>query len=410
MQTVTIDRLGHRGDGVATTEAGPVYVPRALPGEVVAGEVSAGRMDAPRIVTPSDRRVAASCRHYRACGGCALMHARDDFVADWKQDVVRAALAAHGLSAPFRAPAVSPPRSRRRATLSARRFKSGAVAGFHARASASIAGVPECHVLTDTLRGILPTLSALAAMGCARKGEIAFAVTDTETGIDVAATGGKPADARLAADLAAAVSAADVAQLTWNGDTIARAVPPRVTFGPAQVVLPPGAFLQATAHGEAALVAAVTEAVGDARRIADLFAGCGTFALPMATGAAVAAFDGSDALTDALAAGWRGATGLKPVTAMTRDLFRAPLATAELAAFDAVVIDPPRAGARAQAEALAASTVARIASVSCDPASFARDAAILVAGGYRLDWLQVVDQFRWSPHVEIVAQFTRSLA
>jgi len=178
-------------------------------------------------------------------------------------------------------------------------------------------------------------------------------------------------------------------------------------MGRAQVVPPPGGFLQATAHGQAALVAAVRAAVGDVTRVADLFAGCGTFALPLAQGAEVLAVEGDRAMLAALEAGWRGAPGLRPVRVTARDLFRAPLEGPELAGFDAVVIDPPRAGASAQARALAAAGPARIASVSCNPSTFARDAKVLVAGGYRLDWIAIVDQFRWSTHVELAASFTR---
>lgn len=404
MQEVTIERLGHQGDGIAP---GPVFVPRALPGEVVRGEVVGGRMAAPKIVAPSPERIAAPCPHYNACGGCALLHARDGFVAAWKEGVVRTALAAQGLSAPFRPVATSPARSRRRAVLAGRRTKKGALVGFHARASDTLTAVPGCLVLTDRLRASLPALEAIVAAGASRKGEMSLTVIDTPAGVDVAAAGGKPLAAGVVAELAGIAAAHAIARLSWDGEVLLQAAAPAVVFGTARVVPQPGAFLQATREGEAALLAAVTEAVGDAQRIADLFAGCGTFALPLARGAEVHAVEGEGAMLAALGAGWRGASGLKPVTTEIRDLFRSPLAAADLARFDAVVIDPPRAGAAAQSAELARSPVPRIASVSCNPVSFARDAATLVAGGYRLDWVQVVDQFRWSPHVELVAAFAR---
>ena len=404
MQDVTIERLGHQGDGIAP---GPIYAARTLPGEVIRGDVVGDRIAAPKIVTPSPDRVSPPCPHYAACGGCALLHARDDFVAGWKQQVVATALAAQGLQAPFRPIATSPARSRRRAVLSGRRTKKGALVGFHGRASDTLTAVPGCLVLTPALVAILPALEAVVAAGASRKGEMSLAVTDTPAGIDIAATGGKPVAPDLDQALAGIVAAHPVARLSWDGEVLLQAAPPAIPFGPARVVPPPGAFLQATREGEAALLAGVTEAVAGAARIADLFAGCGTFALPLAARAEVLAVEGEAAMLAALAAGWRGAGGLRPLRTEVRDLFRSPLVAADLNRFDAVVIDPPRAGAAAQSAELARSAVPVIAAVSCNPVSFARDAATLVAGGYRLDWLQVVDQFRWSPHVELVATFRR---
>jgi 23S rRNA (uracil1939-C5)-methyltransferase len=199
----------------------------------------------------------------------------------------------------------------------------------------------------------------------------------------------------------------DLARVCWDGEPVAMRRAPWLPMGKARVVPPPGAFLQATAEGEAALVAAVGQIVGDAARVLDLFAGCGTFALPLAERAQVVAVEGEAAMLAALGLAARGVPGLRPVRTVARDLFRRPLLPVELAAADAVVIDPPRAGAEAQARELAASRVARIAAVSCNPASFARDARILIAGGYRLEWVQPIDQFLWTGHVELVAAFTR---
>lgn len=399
-------RLGHRGDGVT---ASGVFAPRSLPGETVEGAVVAGRMESPRILTPSPHRVAALCRHYEACGGCALQHAADGFVTGWKQDQIVAALALHGVPAPaFDPPHVSPPSSRRRATLAGRRLKSDVVVGFHARASATLTAVPACRVLHPELLAVLPVLQALTREGTGRRATLALAVARSAAGVDVAVRGGKPADGALAARLAAIACDAGLARLTWEGEVLAQLAPPAQTMGRARVVPPPGAFLQATAEGERALVAALTRWLGPARRIADLFAGCGTFALPLAEMAEVHAVEADAAMLAALEAGWRGAPGLRRVTVAPRDLFRAPLAPAELARFDAVVVDPPRAGMAAQAAALAASQVPVVLHVSCNPATFARDAAILCAGGFVLERVQLVDQFRWSPHVELAARFSRA--
>lgn len=400
---ITIERLDLRGDGVA----GDIRVARALPGEQVASEATAGRIASPRILTPSPHRVTAPCPHYRACGGCALMHASDPFVAEWKTDVVIRALAAQGLDAPFRPLQTSPPNSRRRAVLAGRRLKSGALVGFHARASDSLTHVPDCHLLDPALITALPALEAVTLAGASRKGELALTLTALDPGPDLSVTGGKPLDAVLRMDLAGIASQAGLSRLTWEGETVFQSAAPSLAMGPARVVPPPGAFLQATRQGEAALLAAVRDAVGAANRIVDLFAGCGTFALPLAETAEVHAVEGEGPMLTALDAGWRAASGLRRVTTETRDLFRRPLLPDELARFDAVVIDPPRAGAEAQIVQLARANTPIIAAVSCNPVTFARDARRLVEAGFRLDWVQVVDQFRWSSHVELAARLSR---
>lgn len=396
---LTVERLGHLGDAIA----GDVLIARALPGEVVTGQVSGGRMAQPRILTPSPDRVRAPCTHYRSCGGCALQHASDGFVAGWKQDVVRRALAAQGLGADFLPMHISAPGTRRRATLAGRRLKSGAVVGFHARGSDTLTPVPGCLLLTPALLAVLPVLQAITLRGASRKAELTLALTDTPAGPDLAVSGGKPLDAALRMDLAGL--AGDLARLTWDGETVLMARPPLLPMGRAQVVPPPGAFLQATADGEAALVAAMRRAVGDAGRIADLFAGCGTFALPLSETAEVHAVEAAAPLLAALDQGWRGVQGLKRITTEARDLFRRPLLPDELARFDAVVIDPPRAGAEAQIDQIARARVPVVGAVSCNPVTFARDARALIQAGYVLDWVQVVDQFRWSAHVELAARF-----
>ncbi|WP_299358683.1 class I SAM-dependent RNA methyltransferase [uncultured Paracoccus sp.] len=383
------------------------FAPMTLPGEDIEGTAAAGVIAAPRIVAPSPDRVRAPCPHYRACGGCRLMHARDDFVASWKTGVVTAALAAQGITAQVNGIHTSPPRSRRRAVLSGRRTKRGALVGFHARASDQVVDVTDCLVVRPAILAALPNLRELVLRGGSRSGELALTVTETPAGLDVAVTGGKPTSAELLADLAALADAADWARLDWSGVPLIRRMP-ALPMGRAQVVPPPGAFLQATAEGEAALLQAVRRIVGGATRIADLYAGIGTFTLPLAETADLHAVEGLAEPLAALDAGWRTAPGLRRVTTETRDLARRPLLPDELARFDAVVIDPPRAGAAAQAAALADSRVPVVAWVSCDPVTFARDARRLVQGGYELTTIDVVDQFRWSAHVETVAGFRRS--
>lgn len=403
---LTIDRLGHLGDAYATGPEGAVIVPQMLPGEVVEGDLSGDRLENARIVTPSPDRVRPPCAHARSCGGCLLQHASDGFVTGWKEGVVRSALSRLVWEPRFLPTHTSPPSSRRRATLSARRTKGGVLMGFHARGSDNLVAVPQCRLLHPDLIAALPGLEALVRIGGSRSAEVQLTVTRSLGGADVAVTGGKPLDAALRMELARVVEAQGFARLTWDGETVALRTAPMQRFGRALVAPPPGAFLQATEAGEAALLAAVQLAVGPARRIADLFCGSGTFALPLAETAEVHAVEGEAAMTAALEKGMRHAEGLRRVTVETRDLFRRPLEPDELARFDAVVIDPPRAGAEAQTACLAEARVPVIAAVSCNPVTFARDARVLVAAGYRLDWVQVVDQFRWSAHVELAARFS----
>lgn len=403
MTEVTIERLGLRGDGIA---AGPVFVPRALPGETLRGVLDGTTLTDAKVVTPSDHRVSPPCRHYKSCGGCALQHGSDAFVAGWKVDVVRQALRAQGLETDFRPLITSPPQSRRRAGFAARRTKAGALAGFHGRASDTIVPVPECLLVLPVLKSGLRLAEELALAGASRKGALTALATACDNGLDVAVTGGKPLDAPLRQALAALCRRFGVLRLSWDDEVVAMETPPSVMFDGIAVQPPPGAFLQATAEGEAALRAAVQEIASGARRAIELFAGCGTFTLPLARQIEVHGVEGSPEMLAALEAGWRHGRGLKAVTTEVRDLFRRPLLGGEFRGADLVVIDPPRAGAAAQIAELVHSAVPVIAHVSCSPVSFARDAAVLVAGGYVLDWVQVVDQFRWSAHVELVARFS----
>lgn len=404
MTRYTVERLGHQGDGIV---AGPLYVSGVLPGEVITGEVEKDRIVGPSIVTPSDHRVKSPCSHAKSCGGCNLQHASDDFVAGFKRGVVQTALTTRGMTAEVCATETSPPASRRRAVFSARRTKKGALVGFHMKASDTVIAVPNCKVLSSVLLGIVPVLEDLTVLGGSRKGTLRFTVTETTGGVDILAEGGKPADGPFLAQLAQASAKPGIARLTWEDELIATQHTPAVNFGAAAVTPPPGAFFQATQEGEQTLVSAVLELIDGAGRVADLFSGCGTFTFPAAQSAEVHAFEGEKAMIASLEAGWRHAKGLRTVTATTRDLFRRPLLPDELNKFEAIIIDPPRAGAEAQIAEIAKSDVATIAMVSCNPVTFARDAEVLIAAGYEMRNLKVVDQFRWSSHVEVVAGFHR---
>lgn len=404
MQTRTIKELGHLGDGV--TDDG-LFAPLTVPGDEVTGQVEGTRLKSIKITRPSDLRIKPCCAHFKSCGGCNLQHVDAPFVADWKADIVRQALAAHGLETEIRPTLTSPERSRRRATFSARRTKSGALVGFHARAAETVVAIPNCQLLDDEMRKALPLCEALAMAGASRKHALSVTVTRTENGLDVAVTGGKPLDADLRMQLASLSEDHGAVRISWGDETAALRAPSTVRFDGIAVDLPPGAFLQATEHGEAALRHAVADITDGVARIADLFAGCGTFALPLARKSEVIAFEGARDMTNALNKGWRYAQGLKPVRAETRDLVRNPVQADELAKLDAAVIDPPRAGAEAQMAEIAQSRLPRVAHVSCNPRTFARDSKTLTQSGFNLLWVQPVDQFRWSPHVEIVGAFQR---
>ncbi len=401
---VAIESLGRHGDGLATSPDGTaLHVARALPGERVRGEPVAGRIDAPTIVVPSADRVAPPCPHFRRCGACALQHASDATVAAWKVARVRSALARAGLEAEIAVLHTSPPGTRRRAALSGRKTKRGAVVGFHLRGGDAIEAIPGCRVLDPRIVAALPALEAATRIGAPRGAEIALHVTATETGLDLSVSGARALDAAATGSLAGL----GFARITWLGERAVQHAAPEIALGPARVVPPPGAFLQATPQGEAALATVVAAAIGDASRVVDLFAGAGTFTFRAAMRAPVHAVEGDRAALDALAGGARRTSGLKPITTEARDLFREPLTAEELARFDAAILDPPRAGAAAQVAEIARSTLRRLAHLSCNPETFARDAATLVAAGWRMGPVTVVDQFRWSAHIEVAAPMWR---
>ena len=389
-----IEALTLTGQGLA--EDGSRW-PRVLPGEEIDGDG--------RILVPSPDRVSPPCRHFKSCGGCAMQHASDDFVAGWKAGIVEKALSARGISAELETVLTSPQESRRRAKLSGRRTKKGAIVGFHGRASGTITEVPDCRVITPRLRDVLPVLEAITARSASRKGELDLTVTDSVEGVDLSVAGGPELDFAAITELTAVAQRAGLSRLTWNGEVVVTLADPVQRMGRAQVAPPPGAFLQATRQGEQALVDHVRTATTGAARVIDLFAGCGTFTLPLAETAEVHAVEGDAAMLAALDRGWRLAPGLRRVTTEARDLFRRPLMPDELG-YDAAVLDPPRAGAEAQIAQVAAARVPIVEMVSCNPVTFARDVETLIGAGYALGAVTVVDQFRWSAHVELCATLT----
>lgn len=401
--TYDIRRLGHLGDGIAD---GPVYVPRTLPGEVVNGVLDGQQLNEVKIVTPSENRVKPPCSAYNRCGGCAVQHAADGFVAEWKQGIVRQALAAHDLDAPLRNMTNSAPNTRRRAKLGGRRTKKGALVGFYGRGSDALQDISGCTVLDPAITDLIPALTSFTQEFGSRKGTLEFWVLKTDNGLDVTVQG-VTFDVAKSASYGTWMQGAGLARLTIGDELVGQAHPPKLRFGKVDVTPPPMAFTQATPEGEVALQKAVLEITAGAKNVIDLFAGCGTLGLPVAETSPVWAVEGDQALLDALDHGIRFAKGLKAVTISRRDLFRNPVLAEDLVKFDAAIVDPPRAGAEAQVHELAQGNVAKIAMVSCNPTTFARDVATLCRGGFELDWIDVVDQFRWSPHIEVAAQLTK---
>ncbi|MDC7785449.1 RNA methyltransferase [Rhodoplanes sp. TEM] len=410
-ERLTIATLGRRGDGVVDGPAFPIYVPYALPGETVEVEAVAGHPDRRRLVrveVPSPDRIAPICPHFGVCGGCATQHLAAAPYLSWKRGLLVEALRSAGIETPVGDLVDAHGEGRRRITLHARRGTRDILqVGFAAQRAHEIVPIDRCPVTAPGLAGAIEAAWAIAETLQPLKKPLDIQVTATDAGLDVDVRGSGPLNADRARALAAVSDHHRLARLTRHGELVAQRVAPTVGIGRAVVALPPGPFLQATAAGEAQLARLVDAHVGEAKSVVDLFAGLGPFALRLAERARVRAVEIDAAAVAALAQAARTTPGLKPVTAEARDLFRRPLVAQELAKVDAVVLDPPRQGAEAQARALAASRVPLVVAVSCNSATFARDAALLIAGGYRLTDVTPVDQFRYSYHVEIVAKFVR---
>jgi 23S rRNA (uracil1939-C5)-methyltransferase len=336
-----------------------------------------------------------------------MQHASDDVVSQWKSGILSSALAAQGLGASVSRVETSPPETRRRAKLTGRRTKKGAIVGFHAARSDDVVAIPDCRILAPGLRAAFAGFEALARLAATRSTDAELHITETENGADVGIKSPRDLDQDLRETLPRLASDHGICRITWNDEPVATLAPPVLRVSGIPVEPPPGAFLQATAHGETVLAAQVAGIVSGANRVADLFSGCGTFSLPLARRAVVHAVEGDERLLTALDRAWREAPGLKTITTETRDLFRRPLLPDELRVFDAIVIDPPRAGAEAQIGELAKGGPDVIAMVSCNPVTFARDARVLVSAGYDMAPPVIVDQFRWSAHLEIVCGFTK---
>jgi 23S rRNA (uracil1939-C5)-methyltransferase len=406
--TLKIIELGAQGDGVAEHDGRKVFVPLALPGETVKAELSGDRARVVELLEAAPGRAGPRCSHYGECGGCSLQHMPEAGYLEFKRKQVVSALSFQRIDAEVDPVVAIAPHTRRRAVFAAARAGKTIVVGFHGRRSHHIVPIKDCAVVTPGMLALLPKLERLAAIAAPLKDALTVIVTETATGFDVALTGvakGFPADARVR--ITQAAGGLGIARLSLNGEVALEQTAPVIRAGAAHLTPPPGGFLQACEPSEAAMLKLVQEAVTDARRLVDLFSGSGTFSLPLASTATVHAVESDEGALAALDRAARRATGLKPVTTEKRDLFRRPLMKDELKRFDAAVIDPPRAGAEAQTKQLADSGVKRVAMVSCNAGTFARDLRLMIDGGYRVKRITPIDQFLWSPHIEVVAALSR---
>ena len=399
----TIARLGSQGDGIASAEGGEVFIPFTLPGETVTAARQKDRATLMSVLEASPLRVDPACRHFTECGGCALQHYQADAYRQWKREKVVQALKAKGIACDIAELVPCAPHSRRRVTFSARRTEAGMLLGFVRALSSEIIPIEECPISLPAIVSALDRLRALADLVCATPRAFHMTVTVTASGLDIAVhEAGKLGDhqRRIASNF---VMAEGLARLSVDGEIIVEPKKPVVQFGSVAVAVPPGAFLQATEAAEQAMAGLVGQHLSRARKVADLFAGCGSFALRLGAKSEVHAVEGEAAALAALDRAYRFGTGLKRVTSERRDLFRRPLTFKELNAFDGLVFDPPRAGAEDQSKQIARSDVPLVAAVSCNPVTLARDLRILVDGGYALKSVTPIDQFLWSAHVEAVA-------
>ncbi len=409
-ETITIDRLGAQGDGIAASQDGPVYVPFTLPGETVAIARVKNQGTVMSIASASADRQEPPCRHFGpdgingTCGGCTLQHMADAPYRAFKRQLVVDALKSKGLTPEVGEIVAAHPGERRRVVFAARKTEKDMLIGFNQAESHHIVAVEECPISSAGIISRLPAIRAVGAAIATNAEAFRIAVLETLSGLDLAVEGVKKlSDQQRRKAIEVVLGLRGIARVSLDGEILIEPSKPIVEFGGVQVSPPAGGFTQATKPAEEAMAKLVLAHVGKAKRIADLFAGAGTFSLQLARLGRVHAVEGDAKAIAALDHAARNTQGLKPVTVEKRDLFRRPLMTSELKVYDAVVFDPPRAGAEFQCKELARSTVKKIVAVSCNPLTLARDLAILVEGGYRITSVTPIDQFLWTSHVEVVA-------
>jgi len=417
MVNLTIDHLGSGGDGVTTNEGHPVFVPFTAPEDRITAELGdargSGRMaELVEILKAGPDRVSPRCRHFGTCGGCALQHLSPAFTANWKRQRIIDCLSKVGIHDIVVEPTLtSAAQSRRRVEFVASKRKKGVMIGYHVRRSHQVFDIGECPVLHPDLLALVKPLRAMLPHLLPRNSQARLTATVTDNGPDLLITAELEIDLAARELLAGFVADHGLSRISLalkpgaTTEVITAARNAEVILGDVPVILAPGGFLQATDDGEKILIERATAALDSAKNIADLFAGCGSFSFPLAKQAKVFAVEGDEELAAALQNSAN--KNILPISSEVRDLFHRPLLAEELKPFDGVLFDPPRAGAQTQSEEVAKSKVETVVAVSCNPVTFARDMALLVTGGYHIDSLLPVDQFLWSPHVEMIAVLTR---
>jgi 23S rRNA (uracil1939-C5)-methyltransferase len=410
-EQLTIDHVGQRGDGVASPGHGALYVPYTLGGETVDVSEMQGhpeRRTLIKVVQASAERIDPFCDYFTRCGGCAIQHWQVDSYQAWKRQIVVDTLAQARIDCTVDAIVDAHGAGRRRVTLHARRGADGEIhVGFAAASSHAIVAIDACPILDPALNGALDAARAIANVLKPTEKPLDIQVTAASNGLDIDVRGSGPLPTKLITTLSELAEQHKLARLTRHGELVLMRAPPVIAIGTAQVTLPPGSFLQATRAGEEALAVLVAQHCRKSKTIADLFCGVGPFALRLAEKSKVAAFDSDSGAITSLQQAIKATKGLKPIKAEMRDLFRRPLVPQELRDYDCVVFDPPRQGAEAQVRQLAAGKIPVVVAVSCNVQTFARDARVLIDGGYALESVTPIDQFRHTPHVELVARFKR---
>lgn len=408
--SVKIDRINSRGMGKVFDKNNlSLQIPFSLPGEIIDftydDELNPHSIN---IKTSSPDRIKPACPHFQKCGGCSLQHASDSFVVNWKESIVTRELAKKELFPQFRSTYVTPERSRRRAIFSARRTKKGTIVGFKSLRSNLIVPVLGCVIIDRRVLSFFPGMELITMLACSRSSTIKIYVSLSENGLDVLITGGKFLDKELRSKLIEIAVEYDLARLSWNDELVVLIKPPIQQLGNITVVPPENFFMQATKEAETLMVDDVCQALENNKNVVDLFSGLGTFSLPLSRTSTIVAFEQSFEMLKSLDRASRQTPKLKKIKIRRRNLHKNPVSAEELSDVDGAVVNPPRAGALAQCKELARSNIEIIVLVSCNPRTFARDSEILTKGFYNLDWVRVIDQFRWSHHIEVVGKFSRT--
>lgn len=400
---LTVSRLGAQGDGIADTPAGPVFVPFALPGETVTAAINKDHADLIAVIEASPQRVEPPCRHFGTCGGCELQHLEEGAYRAFKHETVVTALRQRGLEVEVGDLITCPPASRRRVTWTALRTDAGMLLGYRKALSHEIVDIEEDPIAVPAIEGAIDLVRELAGVVCSTTDAFRLAVSATASGLDISVSGAGALSASRRQKATQFAIAKRLARLSFEGEIVVEPQKPQILIDDISVNLPPGGFLQAVEVAELAMADLVIGHLQRAKKVTDLFAGIGTFALRLGRNSMVHAVESEAPALAALDRAFRHAAGLKTITNERRDLVRRPLTWKELNAYDGLVFDPPRAGAEDQARQIARSDIRYVAAVSCNPATLARDLSILVEGGYRLISVTPIDQFLWSHHVEAVA-------